>query len=747
MRNLNVKIQRMTIVIPMALLVCLSGCSSLFGPPSGSSRPAGGIEQAKGAEPPEIDLVFVVDQSESMGGSPHERGTDPTGLRFRALRYAIDSLRMKATASRPHRMGLVQFGTDAPAELSSSLIATTDSTGIAHLQAKLQPRNLVWTNFGSAMKRAAGILRTGGAFAPNHRPAIVVFTDGTPEDTRHLPRSAYFQEIERLVDAELGQTGCLVYLVAVDASGRFWGQDSAEWNRITGGRARSIASVEELKPQFNEILLDLLQLPKMAKDEVHPGMTAFTVGPYLEQLECHVLGQPLQGLELVAPNGHAVQPVRWTSQDYTILTVKRPQAGAWSYRLPSKATTLTIYRNETPVRPRLVSPLPIHPAGKAMRVIAEVRYVNGDALTELPAYPLRITTRVTPGGKQASNYTMRPRGSGLFDTDGDTPIPPQSREVQVETVLHAGTSREYTTSSRIDITRTPYFDVSLQTGGWLRHYGDQIVVTAQLREAGAPVAPEQVFQSPTAVIRAELVGSPENQRSTSMWLDERREQPGTYVAYLPAAVRAPGRYEVTYALGATDVRSGKRVEGTETISVMVRPTWLDWLVVGGTLAARLAAIGLTVLIITLLWAFLWALRLPRMRGGKVQILAPERPQNPARTPANANRPKTQPSGGGLAGLMQTAAAATPAQASEGPSPAPSRDHSYPLRGKFLLCRYGRLFFIHEVRARRGSQGPLGGGARMDVRQYAVRFFVYGVPGIVRCESGKDVMVGRYRVKF
>jgi hypothetical protein len=348
---------------------------------------------------------------------------------------------------------------------------------------------------------------------------------------------------------------------------------------------------------------------------------------------------------------------------------------------------------------------------------------------------------------------MRPTAGGVYETVAGAPLPLSIAKADVEIVLHAGTAREYSSSSSITLVREPYFEVDLKSGGWLRHYGDQIVVSARLREAGTRLSPETTFTSPTAIIRAELVAAPGGQRSASVWLDPRQAGSDEYVGYIPVQVRCAGTYSVTYAVGGTDSRSGKRLAYAETVSTDITPTWLDTLIEGGTLAARLAAAVLAMLVVVLVWGVIWAFRLPRMRGGTLTITRPSAPTPKGKGARTSAKTTQGVPGGGLEGLMAAAAASSQAagqvastKSAEGPDA--GRPHDFKLQGhKLLPCRPGRLFFVHGVRSGRGPRALSARTPDMSKQVFIVWYVEFLIPRKQRCLSGDSLTIGRHTLTF
>lgn len=126
-----------------------------------------------------LDLFILLDQSGSM------KPTDPQGLRIEASRYLIRNLAQRSEGESKHRLGLVHFGTAAPEHLTVPLTEVSrqeNDPGVQKLLTGLTPLSLGDTSFVAALKRAYEGFRAGQTFALKRKPAVVIFTDGEPDD-------------------------------------------------------------------------------------------------------------------------------------------------------------------------------------------------------------------------------------------------------------------------------------------------------------------------------------------------------------------------------------------------------------------------------------------------------------------------------------------------------------------------------------------------------------------------------------
>ena len=135
-----------------------------------------------------IDVVFLVDQSNSMSGITGGQSNDPLQQRINAPKYALDWLannRLALCNDVVHRIGVVSFGTNAEIDLPMTEIkpsnqADWDSIS-GRLESSIQERYMDATNPVNAFDEAKKMfdsLSPVGTF-PRKR-VIILLTDGQP---------------------------------------------------------------------------------------------------------------------------------------------------------------------------------------------------------------------------------------------------------------------------------------------------------------------------------------------------------------------------------------------------------------------------------------------------------------------------------------------------------------------------------------------------------------------------------------
>lgn len=135
-----------------------------------------------------LDVVFVIDQSGSMGGVASLPANDPTGQRAFGPRWAIDFLADNALNVCPdafHRVAMVSFGNDTEVDLSLSDINPDNEEEWTYvrsdLKASIIEKKMGETDPAPAFEEAIDILDEAGSIGDAPRKRVIIFmTDGMP---------------------------------------------------------------------------------------------------------------------------------------------------------------------------------------------------------------------------------------------------------------------------------------------------------------------------------------------------------------------------------------------------------------------------------------------------------------------------------------------------------------------------------------------------------------------------------------
>ncbi len=141
--------------------------------------------EPSGSECPDLDVIFIIDQSSSMSLPP---ANDPTNQRVEAVKGMIDllvDLSIDQCRHAYHRVGVISFGTSTRVDLPLKDIhpMTEEEARILRerLKEPLAPDNLGQTYPNEAFRKAAEMLENAPRLTGRTRKRVILFiTDGYP---------------------------------------------------------------------------------------------------------------------------------------------------------------------------------------------------------------------------------------------------------------------------------------------------------------------------------------------------------------------------------------------------------------------------------------------------------------------------------------------------------------------------------------------------------------------------------------
>lgn len=228
-----------------------------------------------------LDILFLVDQSGSMGGeafgaSPIDvpAPNDPLNLRFEAIQFALSTLVDYKTNLIPTvqlRMAVINFGDSPQLTLDWTEIhneaewgATRDTILETLSVDRFGNTNLGNTDFVEAFEAVDDTFD----LLPNdgHQRVIIVLTDGqpcVPDQFTCGQAEAEQAEMDELIlfnSRSFPSDQYAIYVMAIDDNGDLWSTRQQDWQAITGieERATRVATSAEVSQRFSEILRELI---------------------------------------------------------------------------------------------------------------------------------------------------------------------------------------------------------------------------------------------------------------------------------------------------------------------------------------------------------------------------------------------------------------------------------------------------------------------------------------------------------
>jgi len=342
-----------------------------------------------------LDILFLVDQSGSLSGIGTSRAaTDPQGIRFDALRYALNWLgifhaqQTSLGNDLEVNAAFVYFGDDTAAinfntqqnpRWASIDPATLSawSNDLGTLVDTIQPDedSLGNTNFRAAFNTALNTFDQLESNNPNRGrrlQVVLLLTDGAPcapSDTNwgrsdnslaclvQGDKDEHIRLLQGSLNSQFRNPNQRIFVVAIDENDAYWFRYDDAWTEITNGNATRIESAEQIGSEFNRILsgLGAELIDERVSDFVRLGVDialadrpdtvivpeqyeTFYISPYQEQLTLSLF-KSASGVRLFAidPNGNTVNEdadnvtVDGETTPIEIWQIDNPIPGQWQF--------------------------------------------------------------------------------------------------------------------------------------------------------------------------------------------------------------------------------------------------------------------------------------------------------------------------------------------------------------------------------------------------------------------------------
>lgn len=400
---------------------------------------------------PGVDVLFIVDQSGSMGGidagsEAHPEVNDTLGLRFEAPEnfvrlMAEDIVQIRKEAGGLHRVALIDFGDTAQTrftwesiapqsweELNAQMKSLAEEGGLA--PGRYQTTNLGNTNFIGAFEAAASLFGQLGAPTANRERVIILLTDGYPcvwltEAKTCANQTQHMATVAELARANFPTPAYKLYVVAMnDSNGNYWDEFGPRWTAIAGeGHARKVDSNDDVGVLFHEIWRELTREltsdVKVTETKIAPG--PIVVPPYLDTITFTLFKQrPEETLEVRDATNQALtadmENVSVSGENIYRLTVFRPLPGVWRVSTTGSDEDVDITMASVVARGYLKSPTSAGVQFAPITIEWQLLDSRGQTLPEYEdeRYRLRPSVTVQVGDQVLDNIGLDYKGDSTY---------------------------------------------------------------------------------------------------------------------------------------------------------------------------------------------------------------------------------------------------------------------------------------------------------------------------------------------
>lgn len=333
-----------------------------------------------------MDVVFLVDQSGSMGGTSFgaSAGTtarDPQGLRFYGVEYAFDTLRAYQQSAQNSqmnfRMAVISFGDSLETTLPWTTIdpAASWDTEAERVRQSLAAeafgaRNLGNTDFVSAYEQAQLLFSQLPTGEPRLQ-VVILLSDGAPCAPRRFSdpncsnpadQNIHMDDVLALTTTAFPAPDHHLFVIAIDENDQFWSRFAPRWETVVDNpaNARRVTTSTEVGQQFLQILTQMIGLLRGDTNTDVIGQeipllgtgipTLISVSPYNQTMRLTIFkSQPNISVFLTDPRNQSISEgvidVEITGQNTPIetWTITHPQPGNWSLLTSADVSLMDVY--------------------------------------------------------------------------------------------------------------------------------------------------------------------------------------------------------------------------------------------------------------------------------------------------------------------------------------------------------------------------------------------------------------------
>ncbi len=504
------------------------------------------------AIPKPLDLILLLDHSSSM------KETDPQNNRIAAAKFLVDYLASYWAREQDHRIGLVNFGDLKPPNPEDELagLISLDLNKLSERQRlvqKIKPFDLRYTKFIDAFKTAYKLFQEAEKDVPRQR-AIIILTDGEPDDQRRLTREGYFHEIINFYNEDLKD--CYLCVIGIDKNNQYWDLNKPYWDKIAKHTQRiTSAGEKELKETFWRIISLLMEAEVDKWDVIPAEGLKFNLDPYLEMVtftihkelpEAEVSIYDPKEVKITEKPPQIIRTLK--SPRAEIWRIDEPEAGTWLCKIDRGKGKVEVGTTKVPVQPRVIYPREIHPQGKPFVLWTSFLRKDGKPIKEHHAYQLKMWADLKmPDGALYHLDLSETQQIGLFRAGEEIQT---EKEGVYQITLHMKAHKELAESVfPIKVIKIPYIDVQKPKPEEVQPWRKTLALEAEVRSGKDAIYPTDIFtDNPNALIFYQIIDLDNNEVLKSGHLQYLGGEKEPKFAISAGKIRKNGRYQINMLL-------------------------------------------------------------------------------------------------------------------------------------------------------------------------------------------------------
>jgi hypothetical protein len=412
------------------------------------------------AQPPYtgIDLLFIVDQSGSMGGADYGwegAPTDPLGLRFEAVLYALDTLaeyRMSFNPDLQIRIAVIAFGDNTIEILDWTEIGQLDTptpwakrreTLLEELSADKfrilnDPDHLGNTNFYAAFEKADEMFKRLDADTNSNLRVLVTLTDGDPcvvEGPMQFScvnlgqKQSFMEEVITFTDTTFPTSTYQQYALVLDAEGDLWERWQNYWVEVVNDtdHASRVESSQQVGVQFLHLLCEVLGQVSTEGFGECPTVLGTTntivVPPYQRLMRLSIFkSNTLPGvLTITLPDGsqltNSSSDVVASNVDrpIEIWTINQPMPGEWRIEVGENTDRVDVFYELLPVTVTITPPKDEYRRFDTVQFRLSLLDDTGTPLPNYPGYKVVAIAETSDPFGNTESVELTPIVEGIYE--------------------------------------------------------------------------------------------------------------------------------------------------------------------------------------------------------------------------------------------------------------------------------------------------------------------------------------------